>query len=289
MAFEDKTSMIDVGVLGPVFVRSGPNEYTPSAPKVRSVLCAMIVNANQVVPSKLLMEELWDGEPPTSWLTTLQTYVLNLRKLIGVGAGTSTRRVAREVLVTAPGGYTLRLCPGSLDLHRYDELLASGRKLIVMGDDPGAVRLLDAALRVWRGPAFLDIVGGRMVESRRRQLEESRLTVLENMIAAQLRLGMNHEVLDELVGLTSANPLHEGLHAHYMIALHGLGRRAQALEVFRVLRHNLVHDLGLEPQVEVQQVHQAILASDGANDDASLVRRFCMSQWTTPAVLSRAY
>lgn len=280
---------IDVGVLGPVFVRSGPSDFTPSAPKLRSVLCAMIVNSNQVVPSTLLMEELWEEAPPASWLTTLQTYVLNLRKLIGVGTGTSAREVARTVLLTTSGGYVLRLCPGALDLQRYDELVATGRRLMVQGDETGGVRALDAALRVWRGPAFLNIVGGRVLESRRRQLEESRLTVLDNMIAAQLRLGMNHEVLDELVGLTMVNPLHEGLHAHYMIALHGLGRRAEALDVFRRLRHDLVEHLGLEPGAQVQQVHQAILDSDGADDRSPLVGRFCTSRWTTPGAPARAY
>jgi DNA-binding SARP family transcriptional activator len=77
---------------------------------------------------------------------------------------------------------------------------------------------------------------------------------------------MYREVLTELAALTVENPLHEGLQAQYMQALHLGGRRAQALGVFHRLRRNLVETLGLEPESQVQRVHQAILNSKTDQD-----------------------
>lgn len=253
---------VDVGVLGPLILRSGTRSNAPSASKPRNVLATLAVNAGQVVSVSLLMRELWDDEPPVSGLTTLQTYILNLRKLMSSVTGLPPAQVARELLLTRPGGYLFQIGAGTLDLRRYFELVDAGRAAFAVGDDEEGVRRLDDALRLWRGPALVDVTGGRVLESRRRQLEESRLVVLEHMVDARLRLGMYHGVLTELVALTVENPLHEGLHAQYMRALYSLGRRAEALEVFWRLRQNLVDELGLEPGLSVQRVHAAILSSE---------------------------
>jgi SARP family transcriptional regulator, regulator of embCAB operon len=259
---DTQTQVIDFGVLGPLYVRAGSQMCAPTAPKLRNVLSTLIVNAGQVVPVSVLMRELWEGEPPTSWLTTLQTYILNLRKLFATTTRLPAAEVADRILVTRPGGYLLQLGSGTLDLDQYNRMVAAGREFLAAGDDLNGIRALDGGLRLWRGPAFLDVRGGRLLESKRRQLEESRLVVLECLIDAKLRLGMYHEVLSELIALTEENPLHEGLHAHQMLALHSIGRRAEALGVFRRLRDNLIAELGLEPGSRAQQMHQAVLNGD---------------------------
>jgi len=253
------------------------------------VLTTLIVNAGQVVPVSLLMRELWDDEPPVSWLTTLQTYILNLRKLLASTTGLPTAEVARRLLQTRAGGYVLELGAGTLDLHEYQVTVATAREFLFAGDDLQAVRTFDSALRLWRGPAFLDVQGGRVLESKRRQIEESRLVALEHMVGAQLRLGMYHEVLTELVALTVENPLHEGLHAQHMIALHSLGRRAEALDVFRRLRDNLVEDLGLEPGSRAREVHQAILGADGSHGRGALLAEVVDTRWSNPTDTTRVY
>jgi DNA-binding SARP family transcriptional activator len=207
------------------------------------------------------MSELWDDEPPTSGLTTLQTYILNLRKLFASIMGVSLMEISREMLVTQAGGYVFHIGRSEFDLHQYNAFVAAGQEALSGGDDQKAVKKLGEALRVWRGPALVDVQGGRILESRRRQLEESRLVAVEYMVDAQLRLGQHREVLPELVRLTTENPLHEGLHTQYMRALHHSGRRAQALMVYRNLRETLVFELGLEPSPQVQRLHLGILNS----------------------------
>lgn len=280
-------SDMEIGILGPLFLRCGAASRAPTAPKLRNVLTTLVVNAGQVVSVSLLMRELWEDEPPVSGLTTLQTYILNLRKLFSAITSRPTAEISKEVLVTQPGGYLLRLDAGSLDVHRYHALVAAARAAIAAGDDAEAVHQLDEALRLWRGPALVDVQCGRVLESKRRQLEESRLVVLEHLVEGQLRLGMYHEVLTELVGLIVENPLHEGLHAQYMRTLHRLGRRAEALAVFRGLRDNLVEELGLEPSLAVRRAHQEILSSDGDGKHESTPHRL-WAQAAQPALLPTA-
>ncbi|MCX4236621.1 BTAD domain-containing putative transcriptional regulator [Streptomyces sp. NPDC020707] len=253
---------MEFGVLGPLYVRVDGETTAPSAPKLRNVLAMLLVHTGQVVPVPSLVRDLWDDDPPVSGLTTLQTYILNLRKMFSAVTGLTTDEVARDILVTRAGGYVLAAEAGALDLHRYRRLVTSGREALVRGDDAAGVRDLNEALLMWRGPALVDVPAGRVLESRRRQLEESRLAAFEYLVDVELRLGMYREVLAELAALTVENPLHEGLHGQYMWALHLSGRRAQALQVFHRLRGALVAGLGLEPGPQVQRLHRAVLNAD---------------------------
>ncbi|MCX4766684.1 AfsR/SARP family transcriptional regulator [Streptomyces sp. NBC_01275] len=253
---------MEFGVLGPLHVRVNGETTAPSAPKLRNVLAMLLVHAGQVVPVPSLVRDLWDDDPPVSGLTTLQTYILNLRKMFSAVTGLTAVEVARDILVTRSGGYLLTAEAGVLDVHRYQRLVASGREALARGDDAAGVRDLNEALLLWRGPALVDVPAGRVLESRRRQLEESRLAAFEHLVDVELRLGMYREVLAELAALTVENPLHEGLHGQYMWALHLSGRRAQALQVFHRLRGALVAGLGLEPGAQVQRLHRAVLNAD---------------------------
>lgn len=267
---------MEFGVLGPLAVQHEGKSDAPSAPKLRTVLAMLLVHSDQVVPVPSLIRDLWDEQPPASGLTTLQTYVLNLRKYFAGLTGLSPTAVAKEILITRPGGYLLHVEPDALDMERYEVLVGSGLAALATGDDERGIADLEAALRTWRGPALVDVVTGRLLESWARQLSESRLVVLEYMLDAELRLGHYREVLSRLAALCAEHPLNERLHAQYMRALYLSGRRAQALEVFHRLRLTLVNELGLDPERDLRELHAAILGTD---DDADI-----LTHTTRPAV-----
>ena len=71
-----------LGLLGPLLLVRAGRQITPSAPKLRLVLSLLAVQANSVTRVDQLVEELWGESPPPSALTTVQTYIYQLRKLL---------------------------------------------------------------------------------------------------------------------------------------------------------------------------------------------------------------
>jgi DNA-binding SARP family transcriptional activator len=242
-------------------VECAGKDFTPSAPKLRDTLALLLLNVDRLMPFSSFIRELWDEDPPQSASTTLQTYILQLRKLLSRALGVDDR-TAREILVTRQGGYLLSLDPQLIDFYRFEQLSLKGRHTLASGDVRRATHYLRSALSLWRGPALADVTTGPVLEPRVRGLEELRLVTLEQRIEAELRLGAHREVLSELATLTSQFRFNENLHGQYMLALHRSGRRSDALNVFRRLRERLVEELGLEPSKRLHQFQHAVLTSD---------------------------
>ena len=72
----------EINVLGTLDVVIDDVCVVPSAAKPRQLLAMLAVNAGNVVRTSALMEELWETHMPRSALSTLQTYVLHVRKQI---------------------------------------------------------------------------------------------------------------------------------------------------------------------------------------------------------------
>jgi len=264
---------MDIRVLGPLSAHTHHGSIVPSAGKPRQILALLSLYANQVVPVPTLLEELWGMETPRSALTTLQTYILHLRRMVAAALGPDAPYSAKDVLVTRHGGYLLEVQPGAVDVHEYDRLAEAGRDAWDDGDDLAASQIYREALAIWRGPALVDVKVGSILEIELARLEESRLRVLERRIEVDLRLGRHADLVAELTGLIVRHPLHEGLHAQAMVALYRSGRQWQALEVYQGLRGRLVEELGLEPSPRVRRLQQAMLSADPLLDGATTAQR----------------
>lgn len=247
-------------VLGPVTMTQHGSSFTPSAPKQRQLLALLLLNANQLVSVESCIEELWESRPPESARSTLQTYVLHLRRAFSRVPEVGRHTSAKQILQTRGTGYRLMVEDGQLDLQIFDSRVREAR----VGDDLMQSVLLGEALAVWDGPALADVPIGPLLQTHAVSLAEYRLHVLERRIEADLRLGRHHELVRELSALTARHPTHENLHAQFMLALYRCGRTAQALETFHRLRGFLGRELGVEPSPRMNRFHQAILTSDSA-------------------------
>jgi DNA-binding SARP family transcriptional activator len=211
-----------------------------------------------------LIEELWESSPPNSAMTTLQTYVLQLRKLLAGAMGVPAAEVARKLLVTEVNGYSFRPDSAETDMTAFERGVRGADRTAGAGDARGAVALYRQALALWRGPVLADVQLGPVLEVHKRRLESRRLEVLEARIEAELQLGLHRVLLSELSDLVSQHPTHEPLYAQYMVALHRSGRRVQALEAFQRLRSALATELGVGPSWELLRLQQAVIAADPA-------------------------
>ncbi|MEU3408785.1 AfsR/SARP family transcriptional regulator [Streptomyces sp. NPDC006670] len=262
-----------IQVLGPLSAEVDGDSIVPTASKPRQILALLALHPGQVMPVPTLMEEIWGQELPNSALTTLQTYILQLRRRLGTAMGPGRPGAAKEVLTTRHGGYLLQVPPGAVDAHVYEGLVTRGHAAFEGGDDAGAAALLREALALWQGPALVDVRVGPVLEIEVMRLEESRLVTVERRIDADLRLGRHTELLAELTDLGARHTRHEGLHSQLMVALYRSGRQASALDVYRRLRGRLIAELGVEPSPQLQRLHQAMLRTDPALDVVAGPRR----------------
>ncbi|OKI92134.1 hypothetical protein AMK18_32325 [Streptomyces sp. CB01249] len=231
---------------------------TPRAAKIRVVLAALLVRANEIVSVDTLIDELWGEEPPRTATTTLQVYVSQLRKLLDE----ADAEYGRDALVTRAPGYELRLDPAQLDLTVFQELYERGQERMERREYEAASRLQRQALALWRGPLLSDTPHGPLLDGTAVRMTEVRTAALEQRIRADLHLGRQQALIGELQSVVAEFPLREEFFAHLMVALYRSGRQADALQVFARLRRGLVEELGIDPGLELQTLHRQILAGD---------------------------
>lgn len=256
---------MDISVLGPLRINEGGISVVPSAGKPRQVLSLLALRGERVVQVSTLMEELWGDRIPRSASTTLQTYVLQLRNKIAAAQPRESGRSPKELLVTCFGGYMLKRGSGRSDAEEFEAEATAGIAAHEAGD-PRALTTLERALRLWRGPALVDVPHGRILQREVMSMEHLRMSVLEQRIDAALSLGRQAALLPELSVLVAEHPMHEGFRAQLMLALYRTGNVSRALEEFQRLRAKLVEELGIEPSARLRRLHLAMLAGDPTLD-----------------------
>lgn len=205
---------IMISVLGPLSVTIDGADVTPTAPKLRTIIALMALRRNSVVTVGSLIDELWGEEPPGSAAATLQTYMYQLRRIL-----TANDFNGKDVLLTKPVGYELRLKPDELDVDIFRKLVDQARDHLQEGADEAALEVVTQALGMCSATPLHDVSGREVLESYIGQLCESVLQAVELRIEAKLRLGYHQEVVAELKSLCAEHPYHENLHAKLMMSL----------------------------------------------------------------------
>ncbi|MFG1989005.1 BTAD domain-containing putative transcriptional regulator [Actinoplanes sp. NPDC048988] len=250
-------------ILGPVEAGTDSGEtIAVGGPKTKTLLAALVVNANQTLRIDWLSDAIWDGEPPPTAAATLHSYVCRLRSRLAATGPDGADRIRTDA-----DGYRLRVEPGELDSELFQDLMDRGRAAAEQGRPDEACDLLKSALKCWRGPALANI-SAKFAEVYAVSLDESRVAVMAEWLEHELSLGRHQEVVPELRVLTQRYPLRQRLVRLLMLALYRCGQQAEALHVFRAARHALVEELGVEPGSALQALHQQIL-----NNDAVLEHR----------------
>ena len=241
-------------LLGPLEVRVGDDWKGIGAPKWRSVLAALLINAGQIVSADALIDEVWGEDPPAKAVNLISIYVLRLRRLLGDADS--------SLLVTRAPGYQLRVAAADTDALLFETMVRDGRRLLGSGDPQGAARQLTEALALWYGRPLADVRATPLVQAEAERLAELRLGALELRIAAELACGDRDQAVPEIRRLLADHPLREGLWLQLMRALDGAGRHAEALEVYGQARNVISGQLGVDPGAELRQLHAELLAKD---------------------------
>jgi YVTN family beta-propeller protein len=256
---------MEISLLGEIKVSADGIPLPLGGPRQRAVLADLALHAGQAVPAVQLIDDLWGERPPVSARPTLESYISRLRHVLA-GAGAGADGVSLE---TTPAGYMLDVVGEQVDTWHFRDLAASGSGALERGDAATAVTLVTSALALWRGPALADVREAPFAVLAAQRLEDERLTALEKLVEARLRLGQHRELVPELETLVAGSPYRECFHAQLMLALYRSGRQAEALAAFRRARELLTSQLGIEPGRELRELQVGILLQAPELDPAS--------------------
>ncbi|MBG0829605.1 tetratricopeptide repeat protein [Planomonospora sp. ID67723] len=238
---------MDFRMLGPLEIHENGRQIRITAPKQRTLLALLLLDADQAIAEDRLIDELWNGRPPSAARSSLQAYVYRLRKELAGGEGADLQRDA--------DGYRLTVAAGSRDVERFERAISAADGV---RDPCQAVPRLRAALREWRGELLAGIDTRRILDERARY-DSMRLAALERCARGELALGRDGELVPELESLVRLYPLSESLWGSLVMALRRAGRRGDAAAAYARARRCLVEELGMEPGAELQRLHQEIL------------------------------
>lgn len=238
-------------ILGTLTTSVSGKERVIDSGKLRVLLAALLLRSGSVVDNDRLADWLWDERKPSNPRGTLHTYVRRLRMQLG----------DTDLVETAAGGYRINVAEEELDLTRFRALTRTARRT---GAPRERARLLAEALDCWRGTALADIPSDALRRDESPSLEDERLGALELYFETELQLGRHAPLVKELRTAAMDNPLRENFWSLLMLALYRSGRQAEALDVYRQARRELVEHLGIEPGERLRALHTGILESDPA-------------------------
>lgn len=273
------TTDVRIGVLGPTTIQVSGEPVDLGSLKQRALLAVLALGGGHPVSTDRIVEALWQDSPPSGVTTTLHGYIASLRRLLEPGRAP---RSAPAVLVTAPGGYALRLAADGLDVTTFASTVDHAtsalrvvpehhRPVATPADHPELLAVhteLERAIAGWRGAPYADLGDSELVEAERQRLRELLLTARTQQCMILLATGDHTAAATHLHQLTAEHPLREQLWVLHAVALTRAGRQADALEALQRLRDVLVEELGIDPSPQVQALQRDIL-----RQDASLLER----------------
>jgi len=244
---DDDRGALQYGMLGPLEVRTDRVALRLASQRQRLVLTVLLVEANRTVPADRLMDELWGDALPADPEGALRTQISRLRKALGPGAGLATEERA----------YRLAVARKQLDAARFEDVMG----LLATGAAQGAdaLRLLDEALALWRGPALAEFADRAFAQPEAVRLEELHLGAREQRAELLVTLGRAAEAAADLEALLAEHPEREQARGLLMEALYRQGRHTEAVATYQAWRRHLAEELGLEPSPALRRIESQVL------------------------------
>lgn len=248
-----ETDGLRLHVLGDLIATRGGAPVGLGGRRQRAVLAVLAAARGEVVSSERLADCVWGDAAPANTSAALQSYVSHLRR--GLQPEASAR--ARDGVIARAGtGYVLRVGADTVDAWCFERSVESASSL----PTDAVVRVLDDALRLWRGPAYAEYASEPWCVAEITRLEELRAAARERLLGARLALGEGALLVPELEALVAEAPFREERWRLLALALYRTHRQADALAALRRARETLADALGVDPGPALRALEQEILA-----------------------------
>jgi DNA-binding SARP family transcriptional activator len=217
--------------------------------KPRQLLEVLLLERGRPVPKDRLADWVWGERQPVSAAATIETYVSQLRRIVG-----------RQVIRTEAGGYRVPAAAVFTDLDEFDALVR--RAAAASGEHRRAH--LQAALDLAAGELLADEPYADWVLGPREHYRARRMQAQLELAECCVELGELDGALAAVGEFLAAEPTSERAHRVAMLAHHRRGDRAAALRQYVRCRAELSDALGVAPSPQTAELHLAILRGGAA-------------------------
>ncbi|GAB3277953.1 hypothetical protein GCM10027589_03900 [Actinocorallia lasiicapitis] len=232
---------------------------TPAFPnRLRALLSVLLLARGTALSQEYIASMIWEVAPK-SYLQNIRQHVSRLRIALGDHDPDLGARLETSDSTSQKVAYSFRAERDEVDFALFHRETEAGR---TASTETEAAFHFERALDLWRGPAGQDVTGSSLLSSEFEALNETRLTVREDLIELRLRLLPAHHVLHEAREVARIHPLRERAHALLMRSLYLSGDQVGALRVHSELCTRLDDELGVYPGPELAALHLAILQHD---------------------------
>lgn len=263
-------------LLGPLQVRDSENhQIRPPRGTAGRLLALLLLYANRGVESERLIKLLWSTEKVDSARANLRQYVSTVRRFIDSTPDSLAQE--KPQLRTVPSGYLLELDPAQIDISVFENLTHKGKRALASNDAERGQRLLEQALKLWRGPVAQGMRIDVGLQPELIYWNEMRTDAQRSLILSLLALGDHGPAVAQLRLIISEDPYREEFWAMLMVALYRSGRKIDAIRAYNAARKHLAWAVDVEPTGVLHGLRQAILQD---SDPQSL-------RWSLEAVVAR--
>lgn len=247
---------VEVGILGSIQATVDGRKVDLGGPRQQALLAALASRVGRTVANDVLVDAIWDGDPPDAAATTFRSYVARLRRAFDrAGVEGST------VVLTDSAGYRLDDAV-EVDADRFEAEVARAQEHLARGELADAVRFTGDALGRWQGPAFGRFSDRVWAVPMAVRLEELRLGAMELRARALLDADRVPQAVALLEEFVAAEPYRETVVRLQALALYRTGRDADAMQVIRDFRSRLADAHGLDPSEQLSELESMILNRD---------------------------
>jgi predicted ATPase/DNA-binding SARP family transcriptional activator len=256
MAVSGSPALLQISVLGPLAVTIGDKRVSVAGPRLQGVLGVLALRAGQTLSVQQLIDAGWaEDDVPATAVKTVRSHVAHLRQ-------TLRRYDCESVLRPSPPGYRLELPAVAVDSGRFEAAAVTGRAHRDRGDHAAAATEFAKALSLWRGDLLAGCPLHSWAAAEATRLQEAKLAVTEDRLAAELAIGRHRGAIGELEYLVGMHPFRERLWELLMQALYADGRQADALAAYQRARRVLREELGVDPGRGLRELEATILRGD---------------------------
>jgi ATP/maltotriose-dependent transcriptional regulator MalT len=235
--------------------RSG--RLLPSAAWVRRrdrLLFCYLLLQREPVPREVLQDALWPDLEPSSAAASLRVAWSRLKRALEPGL---PGRLPSSYLTTEGGRYGLRWTAIETDVHQFDEAVSHAGQAATPEE---RVTRLQSAAALYRGDFLPDDADEPWTVVERERLRSLYLGVLLRLAEEYERTGRSEDAAAALRGVLRHEPWREEAYCGLMRALARLGRRSEALHLYRECQALLQQELGVSPAAETTALFEAIVA-----------------------------